>query len=95
MSTHYNTHPHPHPQVQRRHVNGTHLVAFLAVPVIVYAAAYAVWTALKQQCAPLSTLECVTVGSVDLGGSDVALLATFLVAGLAIITEITSAVLSM
>ena len=86
MSTHYQMHT----QLPRQHHGGAHLVALLAVPVVVFAAAYAVWNVLKQQCAALTAQECLPVGSMELGGGDVALLATFLAAGLAAIIEVLS-----
>ena len=84
MATQYRMHT----QIQTGHSRARHLVAFLVVPVAVFAAAYAVWTTLKQQCGVLVAAECLPVGSTELGGSDVALLATFLAAGLATIVEV-------
>lgn len=84
MSTHHRTHT----QIQRRPSNTKHVVAFFATPVAVFLTAYALWTTLKQQCAAFTAVECVPVGSTQLGGSDVALLATFLAAGLAAIIEV-------
>ena len=84
MATQYRMHT----QIQTGRGRARHLVAFLVAPVAVFAAAYAVWTTLKQQCAALVTAECVPVGSTELAGSDVALLATFLAAGLAAIVEV-------
>ena len=78
MSTQYQMHT----QLPRQHHGGAHLVALLAVPVVVFATAYAVWNVLKQQCAALTTQECLPVGSMEL--------ATFLAAGLAAIIEVLS-----
>ncbi len=71
-----------------KHSRGKHLVAFLAAPIAVFSVALAIWSQLKQQCAPLSAFDCVAMGGYELGGSDIALLATFLAAGLAAIVEI-------
>ena len=86
MSTQYRLHT----QVQSKQgkLNGKHTAAFIAAPIFVYVVAYAVWTVLKQQCAAFTAAECLPVGSTHLGGSDVALLATFIAAGLAAIIEI-------
>ena len=84
MTTHYPMHT----QVQSKHGNHRHLIALLAVPAGVFAAAYAVWNVMKEQCAPLVSSECMAVGSMELGAGDVALLATFLAAGLAAIVEV-------
>ena len=84
MATQYRMHT----QVRTAHSRGRHLVALVLVPLTVFAAAYAVWSTLKQQCAALAATECLPVGSTELGGSDVALLATFLAAGLAAIVEV-------
>ena len=84
MATQYQMHT----QLQRKPSKNTHLVAFLAAPALVYAAAYAFWTTLKQQCAAFTAPECLPVGSTDLAGTDVALLATFIAAGIIAIIEI-------
>ncbi len=84
MATQYQLHT----QLQSKPSRNTHLVALLGAPTLVYAAAYAVWTILKQQCAAFTAPECLPVGSTELIGSDVALLATFLAAGIIAIIEI-------
>jgi hypothetical protein len=43
---------------------------------------------LKEQCAVLSTAQCLPVGPTDLGGTEVAVLATILAAGMAAIVEV-------
>ncbi len=77
-----------HTTVPVRHSRGKHLIALLGVPAIVLGAVFGVWTVLKEQCAALSTAQCLPVGSADLGGTDVAVLATLLAAGLAAIVEV-------
>lgn len=86
MSTQYRLHTQVQSKQGKHH--GKHMAAFVAAPILVYVAAYAVWTVLKQQCAAFTSAECLPVGSTHLGGSDVVLLATFLAAGVAAIIEI-------
>ena len=75
-------------RLQQKRSRGKHVVAFLAAPLAVFTVALAVWSQLKQQCAPLVAQECLPMGSVQLGGTDIALLATFLAAGVAAIVEV-------
>jgi hypothetical protein len=84
QSTHYRMHT----QLPRHHRKGKHLLAFLVAPALVFTVVYAVWSVLKEQCTSLSTAQCLSAGSVSLGGTDVALLATFLAAGAAAIVEV-------
>ncbi|GAA1478523.1 hypothetical protein GCM10009623_29690 [Nocardioides aestuarii] len=77
-----------HTKVPVRHTRGKHLVALVGVPLIVLSTVLVVWNALKEQCAVLSTAQCLPVGSTDLGGTEVAVLATLLAAGLATIVEV-------
>ena len=61
-----------HTKVPVKHTRGKHLIALVGVPAIVLAAVWAVWNVLKEQCAALSTAQCLPVGSTDLGGTEVA-----------------------
>lgn len=77
-----------HTTVPVKHTRGKHLIALVGVPAIVLGAVYAVWNVLKEQCATLSTAQCLPVGSTSLGATEVAVLATLLAAGLATIVEV-------
>ena len=77
-----------HTKVPVKHTRGKHLIALVGVPASVLGAVWAVWNVLKEQCAALSTAQCLPVGSTDLGATDVAVLATLLAAGLATIVEV-------
>jgi hypothetical protein len=85
MSTQYT---YTQGQLKAKHGRTKHVVAFVAAPTAVFTVALAIWTNLKQQCVPMAPWECVAVGSTQLAFSDVALLATFLSAGLAAIVEV-------
>jgi hypothetical protein len=87
MATHAPTYQ-MHTKVPVRRSRGKHLIALLGVPVIVLGTVLAVWNVLKEQCAALSTAQCLPVGSTDLGGAEVAVLATILAAGMAAIVEV-------
>ena len=75
-------------RLKEKHGRAKHVVAFVAAPIAVFSVAWAIWTSLKEQCVPMAPWECVAVGSTQLAFSDVALLATFLAAGLAAIVEV-------
>ena len=75
-------------QLKTKRGRTKHVVAFVAAPIAVFVVALAIWTNLKQQCVPMAAWECVAVGSTQLAFSDVALLATFLAAGIAAIVEV-------
>jgi len=77
-----------HTKLPVKHSRGKHLIALLGVPAIVLGAVLAVWNVLKEQCAALSTAQCLPVGPTDLGGTEVAVLATLLAAGMAAIVEV-------
>lgn len=77
-----------HTQLPAHHSRGKHLIALLGVPAIVLGAVLAVWNVLKEQCAVLSTAQCLPVGSTDLAATEVAVLATILAAGMATIVEV-------
>ena len=77
-----------HTKLPVRHTRGKHLIALVGVPAIVLGAVLAVWNVLKEQCAALSAAQCLPVGSTSLGGSEVAVLATLLAAGMATIVEV-------
>lgn len=87
MATHAPTYQ-MHTKVPVKHSRGKHLIALLWVPAVVLGAVLAVWNVLKEQCAALSTAQCLSVGSTNLGGTEVAVLATILAAGLAAIVEV-------
>lgn len=77
-----------HTQVPVRRHRLRHLVALLGVPAAVSGVALLVWTVLKEQCVAFATDQCLPVGPVVLGGTDVAVLATLLAVGLAVIVEV-------
>lgn len=77
-----------HTQVPAEHHRVRHLVALVGVPLAVLGVALVLWTTLKEQCAALSTAQCLPVGPVALGGTEVVVLATILAAGLAVIVEV-------
>jgi hypothetical protein len=87
MATHAPTYQ-MHTTVPVKHSRGKHLVALLGVPAIVLGTVLVVWNMLKEQCVALSTAQCLPVGSTDLGGTEVAVLATILAAGMAAIVEV-------
>ena len=77
-----------HTQVPERHSRGKHVIALLAVPAFVLMTVLVAWNVFKEQCTALSAAECLPVGSMGLGGAEVAVLATILAAGLATIVEV-------